>query len=168
MGTPRHSPLLTVPIKIVGIIVKAVVDTTATTPVVCKGIAKRLGIWRRAQKAALRQYDGSRVKGDKVVLNTSFVIPCAQTPSISPLISPSISYSTSPSKFSLNGEVFDLGHKDIILAHSWLRENVFSIDVPNSRLIVIGVMIPCTTHNIPSVTMLLYNSLSQWRRTRYC
>ena len=65
--------------------------------------------------------------------------------------------SISPSsKFSLDAEVFDLAHKDIILGLSWLYENGFSVDVPNSCLFnsTTGIIIPCRTRNIPSVTLL--------------
>jgi hypothetical protein len=48
------------------------VDATAIAPVVGKGIAKWLGIWKRVQKAAARQYDGSKVKRGKVIVNTEY------------------------------------------------------------------------------------------------
>ena len=52
-------------------------------------------------------------------------------------------------------EVFDLGHKDVILYLLWLHKNGFSIDVSNSRLFnsTTGVVIPCATRNIPSITL---------------
>ena len=87
------------------------------------------------------------MKGGKVIVNASFVI--LHTMQIPASVS-------TPSKFSLDIEVFDLGHKDIILGLSWLHENGFSVDVPNSRLFnsTTGVVIPCRTRNIPSITLL--------------
>ena len=44
----------------------------------------------------------------------------------------------------------------MILGLSWLKENGFLVDVPNSRLVneLSGVIIPYTTQHIPSVTLL--------------
>ena len=136
---------------------EAVVDIAATALVVGKGIAKHLGVLKRAQKAVVWQANRSKVKRGKVIVNTSFVILHIQLPSSTsfPNFTSILSSNLSPSKFSLDAEVFDLRHKDIILGLSWLCENGFSVDIPNSCLFnsVTGITISCTTHNIPSITL---------------
>ena len=105
-----------------------------------------MGIWKRATKARIRQADRTHMKGGKYIVNSSFVIPGALQETPLPLFN----------KFNLDAEVFDIGHKDVILGLSWLKENGFSVDVPNSRLVneLSRVIIPCTTRHIPSVTLL--------------
>ena len=94
-----------------------------------------MGIWRRAKKVNVRQVDKSRVKGGKYVVNASFVTSCIQNNILK------------PTKFVLDAEVFDIRHRDVILGLSWLQENGFSVDIPNSRLInsSSNMVIPCTT-----------------------
>ena len=53
--------------------VEAVVDTEASTSVVGKRLARKLGIWKRARKVKIRQGDGSFL-GGKFVVNTLFKV----------------------------------------------------------------------------------------------
>ena len=147
---------MTVPIQIAGTTVEAVVDCGATGPVVGRTVATRIGIWKRATKARIRQADRSHIKGGKYVVNSSFIIPGA--------LEPQGVQGVSCNKFCLDAEVFDIGQKDVILGLSWLKENGFSVDVPNSRLIneISGVVIPCTTRHIPSITLLSLEDEAGW------
>src|SRR5258706_1862168 len=57
--------------------------------------------------------------------------------------------------YQLDAEVYDIGHREMILGLSWLKEHNFSVDIPNSRLInTNGVIIPCKTRHIPSVSII--------------
>ena len=38
-------------------------------------------------------------------------------------------------EYPLDAEVFDIGHQNIIIGLSWLQNQGFSLDIPNSRLI---------------------------------
>ena len=152
---------MTVPIQIARMTVEAVVDCGATGPVVGWTVAVRMGIWKRATKARIRQADRTHVKGGKYVVNSSFIIPGAIEPQGVQVSNVAVSKNkSSPSlsfnKFSLDAEVFDIGQKNVILGLSWLKENGFCVDVPNSRLVneISGVVIPCTTRYLPSITLL--------------
>ena len=129
--------------------VEAVVDSGATGPVVGKGVAARMGIWKRATKARIRQADRSHIKGGKYIVNSSFVILGALGPF---------------NKFSLDAEVFDIGQKEVILGLSWLKENGFSVDVSNSRLVneISGIIIPCTTRHLLSIVLLSLEDEDRW------
>ena len=71
---------MTVPIQIAGTTVEAVIDSGATGPVVGRTVAIRMGIWKRATKARIRQADRSHIRGGKYVVNSSFTIPGALDP----------------------------------------------------------------------------------------
>ena len=153
---------MTVPIQIAEMTVEAVVDCRATGPLVGRGVAVRMGIWKRATKARIRQADKSQVKDGKYIVNSSFLIPSAIEPQGTQGSDNSVSGKRSSSsssffnKFCLDAEVFDIRQKEVILGLSWLKENGFSVDVPNFRLIneISGVIIPCTTRYLWSITLL--------------
>ena len=140
---------MTVPIKIAGTIVEAVIDCGASGPVVGRTIACRMGIWKRVRKINIRQADGTKIKGGHYVVNTSFVFPGAIGGPIS-----AENQDHNFNKFPLDAEVFDIGQKDVVLDLSWLKENNFSVDIPNSQIIsATGVIIPCTVCKIPSIQL---------------
>ena len=74
-------------------------DTGASTSVVGKRLACKLGIWKRARKVKVRQEDGNIVEGNFVV-NTS----CKVMDSCLVL-----------GKFVMDAEVLDIGNRHIIL-----------------------------------------------------
>ena len=100
--TPRHTPLLTVKLHLAEEEVEVVVDTGASTSVVGKRLACKLGIWKRAKKVKVRQGDGSSLGGNFVV-NTSFKI---------------IDSFLVLGKFAMDAEVLDIGNRDVILGLS--------------------------------------------------
>ena len=122
-------------------------DCAASTPVVGKRIAKKLGVWKRARKVNVRQGDGSHLSGGNFIVNTSFkVFDLVSSP-------------TSPTvlrKFSLDAEVLHIGNQDCILGLSWLSENVFRVDTQARclRNTISRLVIPWTVRWIPSVTVL--------------
>jgi len=139
--TPRHTPLLTVRITIVGEEVDAVVDTGASATVIGERIAKKLGCWKRARKVKVRQGDGSTLTGGKYVVNTTFKV---------------FSEGSLLGRFTLDAEVLDMGKRDIILALSWLEEHGFWVDTQGRclRKDLSGLVIPCSIRRIPSVSVL--------------
>ena len=148
--TPRHTPLLTVQIQLAGEEVEAIVDCTASAPVVGKRLAKKLGVWKRARKVNVRQGDGSHLSGGNFIVNTSFKVFDLVSSTTSPTVL---------GKFSLDGEVLDIGNKDCILSLSWLTENGFLVDTQERclRNAISGLVIPGSVRWIPSVTVLDLN-----------
>ena len=107
-----------VPIQIAGITEEAVVDCGATGPVVGQTVAIRMGVWKRATKARVRQADRTHVKGGKYIVNSSFIIPRTIEPQGVQVSNVSKNKSSLPlpfNKFSLDVEVFDIGQKEVIL-----------------------------------------------------
>ena len=98
---PRHELLLTVPVKIAGIFINAIVDCGASGPVIGPKIAKRLGVWKRAKKINIQQGDGMTIKGGKYVANTHIWIKTREASELR--------------KFALDAEVLDIGPRDAIL-----------------------------------------------------
>ena len=116
-------------------------------------IASRLGVWKRARKITVRQADKSKMRGGHYVINTSIVIPGATTDGATTAFA---------NKFLLDAEVFDTGQKDVVLGLSWLNENGFSVDVPNSRLISsTGTVIPCAVRHLPSIQLISMDDLEE-------
>ena len=94
-------------------------DCAACAPVVGKRLAKKLGVWKRAQKVKVRQGEGSHLSGGNFIINTSF--------KVFDLVS-STTCPTVLCKFSVDAEVLDIGNKDWILGLSLLTENGFLVD----------------------------------------
>ena len=69
--TLRHKSLLTVPVKISGIVINAIVDCSISAPIIGPKVAKCLGVWKRAKKMKIEQGDGSSIKGGKYIINTT-------------------------------------------------------------------------------------------------
>ena len=57
--------------------------------------------------------------------------------------------------------MFDIGQKEVVLGLSWLKENGFSVDVPNSRLISSTTVIPYTVKNLPSIQLISMDELNE-------
>ena len=112
-------------------------DTGASTSVVGRCLARKLGIWKRARKVKVRQGDGSLLGGNFVV-NTSFKV---------------MDSSLVLGKFAIDAEVLDVGNRDVILGLSWLTENGFSVDTKSRCLSNVnsGQVIPCSVRWIPEV-----------------
>ena len=138
--TPRHESLLTIPIKIAGIFVNAVVDCRASAPIIGPKIAKRLGVWKRRKKIKIQQGDGSNIKGGKYVINTQISIKTREASELRP--------------FALDAEVADIGSRDAIIGLSWLVDNDISIDTPKRLLKHPDFTIQCRHHLIPIVSLL--------------
>ena len=104
--TPRHTPLLTVSIQLAVGEVEAIVDCAASTSVVGKRLAKKLGVWKTARKVNISQGDLSHLCGENLIVYTSFkVFDFVSTP-------------TSPTilrKVSLDAEVLYIVYKEPIL-----------------------------------------------------
>lgn len=155
--TPRHEPLLTVPILIAGLEIEAIVDCGASAPVVGPKVAKRLGVWKRRNQVSISQGDGTKLKGGNFVVNTTFSIqkftPFSQ---LQPSSQPQPQPSSQPHKFALDAEVLDIGRRDIVLGLSWLKENNLVVNTPEARLEnnTAGYIIPCNTYQIPTVMAL--------------
>ena len=110
--------------------VEAVIDPSATAPVVGPKIAKRMGVWKRAKSIRVKQGDDSFMKGGKFVVNSQFSFTALKH----------------NNQYPIDAEVLNIGHRDMIIGLSWLKENAFSVDIrPNQRLInnTTGVIIPC-------------------------
>ena len=71
--TTRHIPLLTVKLHLAKEQVEAVVHTRASTSVVGKRLACKLGIWKRVRTVKVRQEDGSFL-GRDFVIDTIFKV----------------------------------------------------------------------------------------------
>ena len=119
---------------------EAIVDTGASASVVGKHLARKLGIWKRARKVKVRQGDRSSLGGNFVV-NTTFKV---------------MDLSSVVGKFAMNGEVLDIGNRDIILGLSWLTENGFSVDTQDKclRNVNTGQVISCSVRWIPEVLIM--------------
>ena len=139
---------MAVPIIIAGQKVEAIIDCGASGPVVGRAIASRLGMWKRARKINVRQADKSKLRGGHYVINDAIMISGAKDISDS---AGSINTKAVVNKFLLDAEVFNIGQKEVVLGLSWLKENGFSVDVPNSRLISSTTVIPCSVKNLPSI-----------------
>jgi len=72
--TPRHTSLLTVGVLITGEEVDAIVDCTASAPMVGERLVKKMGVWKRAKKVNVNQGDGSNLSGENFVINISFQV----------------------------------------------------------------------------------------------
>jgi len=83
--------------------VEAMIDSTASTPMVGKRLAIKMGIWKRARKVNLKQGDGSILSEGNYVVNSAFRVYCKGS-----LLG----------KFSLDMEVLDIEKKDVILGLS--------------------------------------------------
>ena len=59
-------------------------------------------------------------------------------------------------QYSIDAEVLDIGHRDMIIGLSWLKENAFSVDIPNQQLVnnTTGVIISCNARHIPTVSLM--------------
>ena len=89
--------------------VVAIVDCAASVLVVGKRFAKKLGVWKSAQKVNVRQGDRSHLSAGTFIVNTTFKV------------FDFISYPPSPTvlcKFSLDAEVLDIGNEDCIVGLS--------------------------------------------------
>ena len=137
---------------------EAIIDCGASGPVVGRAIVSRLGVWKRARKIHIRQADKSKLRGGHYIINDSIIIPGAITNTSipDPSLKPNIT-----NKFVLDAEVFDIGQKEVILGLSWLKENGFSVDVPNSRLISPSMIIPCTIKHLPSIQLISMDKLNE-------
>ena len=115
-----------------------------------KRLAKKLGVWKRAQKVNVRQGDISHLSGGNFIVNTSFkVFDLVASP-------------TSPTvlgKFSLDAELLYIGNKDGILGLSWLTENACLVDTQEQclRNAISGLVIPCSLRWMPSLSVLALN-----------
>ena len=120
-------------------------DTEASTSVVGKCLAHKLGIWKRARKVKVRQGDGSFFGGNFVV-NTSFKV----IDSVSVL-----------GKFGMDAEVLNIGNRDVIVSLSWLTENGFMVDNQDRYLrnINYGQVIPCSVRWFAEVLIMEEESL---------
>ena len=98
--------------------VEAVGDTGASTTVVGKHLACKLGILKRARKGKVRQGHGSSLRGNFVTITTFQVMDS----------------SSGFGKFAIDVEVLDIGNRDVILGLSWLTENGFSVDMQDRSL----------------------------------
>ena len=92
--------------------IEAVVDTGASTSVVGKHLARKLGIWKIARKVKVRYRDGSSLVAN-FVGNTTFKV---------------MDSSSVLGKFAMDAEVLDIGNRDIILRLSWLTAKGFLVD----------------------------------------
>ena len=101
--TSRDIPILTVQILIAGEEVEAIVESSASAPVIESRIAKKLSVLKRARKVKVRQGDESYVSRRKYGVNT--------------LISVS-SCGDFVGKFPLDVEVLDIGKRAIVLSLS--------------------------------------------------
>ena len=169
--TPKHEPLLTVPIRIAGMDIEALVDCGSSGSIVGPKIAKTLGVWKRAKKIKIRQGDGSTVKGGSFVVNTTFTIPntCAITAYENDHLKIDIpnetnnrmdietdnrtSYEPINRKYTLDAEVLNIGRKDIMLGLSWLKEQGLVVNIPDRCLEnrSLHYTIPCSVHYLPTV-----------------
>ena len=127
---------------------EAIIDCGALGPVVGRAIASRLGMWKRARKINVRQADKSKLRGGHYVINNAIVIPGAKAINDS---AGTANTKAVVNKFLLDAEVYDIGQKEVVLGLSWLKENGFLVDVPNSRLISSTIVIPCSIKNLPSI-----------------
>ena len=139
---------MVVPIIIAGQKVEAIIDCGASGPVVGRAIASRLGVWKRARKINVQQADKSKLRGGHYVINNVIMIPGAKSINDS---AGTVDTKAVGNKFLLDAEVFDIGQKEVVLGLSWLKENGFSVDIPNSRLISSTTVILCSVKNLPSV-----------------
>ena len=89
--------------------VEAIVDFAASILLVGKGLAKKLGVWKRARKVNVREGDGSHLSGGNFIVNTSFKVFDFVSSPASPTVL---------AKFSIAAEVLDIGNKDCILGLS--------------------------------------------------
>src|SRR5438105_1728454 len=55
--------------------IKAIVDYSASAPVVGPKIGKRLCVWNHKNHVSILQRAGTKMEGGKFVINTSFSIP---------------------------------------------------------------------------------------------
>ena len=115
-------------------------DTGASASVVAKGLARKLGIWKRARKVKVRQGDRSSLEGNFVV-HTTFKI---------------MDLFSVLGKCAMDAEVLDIGNRDVILGLSWLTENGFLVDTQDRclRNVNTGQVIPCSVRWIPEVLII--------------
>ena len=95
--------------------VEAVIDPGATALVVGPKIAKRIGVWKGAKSIRVKQGDGSFMKGGKFVVNSQVSFTAIKH----------------NNQYPIDAEVLDIGHRDMIIGLSWLKENAFSVNIPN-------------------------------------
>ena len=120
--------------------VEAVVDSRASASVVGKHQVCELVVWKRARKVKIRQEDESLL-GENYIVNTTYKI---------------MHSSLLFSKFVIDAEVFDIGHRNYILGLSWLAENGFLVDMHHRclRNVNSGQVIPCSVRCIPEVLIM--------------
>ena len=144
--TPHNTPLLMVRIQLAAEEVEAIVEYTASAPVVGKRLAKKLGVWKSARKVDVVQGNGSRLSGGNFIVNTSFKrFDLVSSTTSSPVFG----------KFSLDAEVLHIGNQDCIWGLSCFTENSFLVDTQErcSRNAISGLLIPWSVRWIPSVTV---------------
>ena len=113
------------PIQIAGTTVDVVINCGASGLVVGQTIACRMGIWKRARKINIRQADGTKIRSGHYMVNTSFIF-LGTINGLNPITIESLNLNinnytnchTSSNRFLLDAEVFDIGHKDVVLGLS--------------------------------------------------
>ena len=117
-----------------------------------------MGVWKRARKINVRQADKLKLRGGHYVINDAIVIAEAKSINNS---AGTVDTKTVVNKFLLDAEVFDIGQKEVVLGLLWLKENGFSVDVPNSHLISSTTVILCSVKNLPSIQLILMDELNE-------
>ena len=90
---PQHDPLLTVAVSFGDIVVQALIDSGASSPVISPDLAEKLG-WRDKPPTKMTQADGTQLEARRMV-NVHCMI--------------------AGRKFKVNAEVLDLGGRQLIL-----------------------------------------------------